>query len=98
VRLQRESINSNDREHDGLWYFIIVGTEEQGDRVERIEDALSLTELPCYCYANSKHYQTWGHFSDRCPVYSDGYSSGYWIPVDLVAAFKAAWKVAKKTA
>ena len=97
MRLQRNSIKDEGIQYHGTWYFTIEGTEEQGEQVERIEIALSETKLTSYYFANNMQYKIWGHFCDGCPVYSDGYSSGYWIPVQLVDEFKAAWKIAKKT-
>ena len=37
-----------------------------------------------------------GHQHDRCPCYADGWGCGYWVDISDVAAFKEAYKSAKR--
>lgn len=94
MKLVRESIKLGS-EYNGKWHFIIRGNDAA--LLEKVEDILSSMTSDFGSNHNGVFYQEkWEEYCDGCPCYEDGYSSGYWIPVDMVPEFKDAWKKAKK--
>lgn len=94
MKLVRESIKLGS-EYNGKWHFIIRGNDAV--LLEKVEDALSAMTSDFGARPDGTFYhEKWEEYCDGCPCYEDGYSSGYWIPVDMVPEFKDAWKKAKK--
>lgn len=93
MRLVRNSINLGS-ETNGKWLFTIEGNPEQETDIERIETALRSMETGVV-FAEGK-FQTFNDFCDLCPLYNEGIGCGFWVPIELVQEFKAAWKIAKK--
>lgn len=91
MKLQRNSINFGS-EYNGKWHFIIEGKDPEA--IEAAEDRLCKMETG-YIRGDGL-VLTWKTYCDGCPCYDDGYGSGFWVPVEEVEAFKAAWKIAKK--
>lgn len=96
MKLVRESIKLG-TEYNGKWWFTIDGNN--ADELEAAQDRLSSMETGSHVVRadGSLKAERWNDYCDGCPCYEDGHSAGYWIPVDMVDSFKAAWKIAKKT-
>lgn len=89
MQLKRESVKDN--EVKGKWLFYIHDTNEA--LLEKVEDILS--NLECSYSINGQPIK-WKEYCDCCPLYNEGTSSGFWIPIEDVEEFKQAWKQAKK--
>lgn len=92
MKLVRESIKLGS-EYNGKWNFVIH--DNDAERLERVEDALCAMSTG---FSIGGEEKTWHSYCDLCPLYEEGISSGFWIEIDDVPAFKEAWKIAKKTA
>lgn len=91
MKLQRQAINLG-KEYRGKWYFII-----EGNNPEEIEEAeMRLCAMETGASLGGR-ILTWEDYCDGCPCYNDGFGSGFWIEIEEVEAFKAAWKIAKKS-
>lgn len=92
MKLVREAIKLGN-EYNGKWYFIIY--DDNAEKLEKVEDALRAMETGA---SVGGKVMTWENYRDGCPCYNDGFGSGFWVDVEDVPAFKAAWKIAKKMA
>lgn len=90
MKLQRESIKLGS-EHRGKWLFYIH--DDNPEALEAAEDRLRAIECN---HTIGSEVVTWDKYCDGCPCYEDGFGSGFWIDVEDVEEFKAAWKKAKK--
>lgn len=91
MKLTRESIKLG-TEYNGKWAFCIRGND--ADDIERVEEILCEMETG---YSVGGVAKTWGDNCDHCPLYDEGFGSGFLIAVEDVPAFKEAWKAAKKS-
>ncbi|BBC78307.1 Hypothetical protein KNT65_gp186 [Escherichia phage EcS1] len=91
MKLKRNSINLGN-EYRGKWYFTIEGNDPEA--IEAAEIRLRAMETGSSLGGRDL---TWEDYCDGCPCYDDGFGSGFWIEIEEVEAFKAAWKIAKKT-
>ncbi|WKC55759.1 hypothetical protein R31_39 [Klebsiella phage R3_1] len=89
MKLQRESIKLGS-EYRGKWQFCIY--DNNPEELERVEEALCEMDTGFTMGGESR---TWNDYCDGCPSYEDGFGSGFWIDIDDVPAFKAAFKLAK---
>lgn len=89
MKLQRESIKLGS-EYNGKWQFCIY--DKNPEAIELVEEILCGMETGASVGGKTEH---WHDYCDLCPCYEDGYGSGFWIPVDMVPDFKAAFKLAK---
>lgn len=90
MKLKRESIK--DPEVKGKWLFVISGKSSEAEKIEELEMALRAEKTG---YSVGGREITWDDYCDGCPLYEDGMSSGFWIAIDDVEAFKASWKKVK---
>lgn len=90
MKLQRRSIK--DSEVKGKWYFVISGKDSEAEKIESLETALR-AEYTGYSVGGREI--PWDDYCDGCPLYEDGMSSGFWIAIGDVEAFKASWKKVK---
>lgn len=90
MKLQRESINLGS-EYRGQWSFSIRDKSE--DALVAVETALNSIVIGV---RGDGRNITWKDYCDLCPVYDEGISCGYMIPVEMVDEFKADFKKAKK--
>lgn len=95
MKLVRESIKLG-TEYNGKWWFTIE--HDDAEELEAIQYKLSSMETGSHVVNKdgSLKAERWNDYCDGCPCYEDGFSAGYWIPVDMVDRFKADWKKAKK--
>lgn len=91
MKLERQSVNDPEAKR-GTWLFYITGKESEIGLIEKAESLLCDMVTPWTVGGNEVK---WQKHSDTCPGYSDGYSSGFWIPMDHVEEFKEAWKQVK---
>lgn len=89
MKLQRESIKLGPG-YRGKWQFCIY--DNNPEELERVEEILCSMDTG---FSIGSESVLWSDRCDHCPCYSDGYGSGFWIDVDDVPAFKAAFKLAK---
>ena len=89
MRLQRESIKLGSG-YRGKWQFCIY--DNNPEELERVEEILCAMDTGFSIGSDSV---LWSDHCDHCPCYGDGYGSGFWIHVEDVPAFKAAFKLAK---
>lgn len=89
MQLKRESINLGS-EYRGKWNFCIYDTNP--GELERVEQALCAMATG---FSIGSKAVLWADHCDQCPCYEDGYGSGFWIHVEDVPSFKAAFKLAK---
>ncbi|ANM46595.1 hypothetical protein BI036_gp119 [Morganella phage vB_MmoM_MP1] len=87
MKLQRHSIKVQDTA--GKWYFTLL--DNDAELLEKADMLLGAEATP-----NNADEATWDGYSDQCSDYNGGEGVGYWIPVELVEAFKASWKKVKK--
>lgn len=90
MKLQRESINLGS-EYRGHWSFSIRDNNEEA--LISVEKALNSIVIGV---RGDGRNITWKDYCDLCPLYDEGISSGYMIPVEMVDEFKADFKKAKK--
>lgn len=90
MKLQRESIKLGS-EYRGKWNFCIY--DNNPEELERVEEILC--EMETGAARGDGHIYTWSDYCDHCPCYEDGFGSGFWIEIEDVPAFKAAFKIAK---
>lgn len=90
MKLQRESINLGS-EYRGQWSFSIRDNNEEA--LISVEKALNSIVVGV---RGDGREITWRDYCDLCPLYDEGISSGYMIPVEMVDDFKADFKKAKK--
>lgn len=88
MKLRQNPVKDSSRR--GCHYFTIENAEP--GRLERVEEALCATECS---FSIGGDGALWGDFCDGCPCYNDGFSSGFWIKVEHVEEFKAAYKSVK---
>lgn len=88
MKLQRNPLNDSERR--GTWYFTIEG--KNAEAIETAENNLRAMECSFTLGGESV---TWDKFCDGCPCFEDGFGSGFWIRIEDVEEFKAAWKKAK---
>lgn len=90
MKLQRESVNLGS-EYRGQWSFSI--REKNPATLEAVENELNKIEIGI---RGDGRIITWRDYCDLCPLYDEGISSGYMIPVEMVDQFKADFKKVKK--
>ena len=91
MKLKRQAVKLGN-EYNGKWYFIIESNN--AELLEAAEDRLCSMETGSV--RGDGYVFTWEDYCDGCPCYDDGFGSGFWIEIEDVPAFKAAWKIAKK--
>lgn len=91
MKLQRVSIKLGSG-YRGKWQFCIY--DKNPEELERIEEILCKMETGAV--RGDGHVYTWKDYCDLCPCYEDGFGSGFWIDIEDVSDFKAAFKLAKK--
>ncbi|AIX12231.1 DUF5417 domain-containing protein [Citrobacter phage Moon] len=89
MKLQRQSIKLGSG-YRGKWNFCIL--DNNPEEIERVEEILCGMDTGFSVGGEAK---TWNDYCDNCPCYEDGFGSGFWIDVEDVPAFKAAFKLAK---
>ena len=90
MKLQRQSIKLGSG-YRGKWNFCIL--DNNPEEIERVEEILCGMDTGFSVGGEAK---TWNDYCDNCPCYEDGFGSGFWIDVEDVPDFKAAFKLAKK--
>lgn len=89
MKLNRNKMEDSSKR--GTVHFTIE--DKNPARIEAAENALCDMECPFRIGGESI---TWGKYCDDCPCFEDGFGSGFWISIEDVEAFIAAWKIAKK--
>ena len=91
MRLKRENNQSAEyKSLRGKSYFRIVGKEDEGDIIRKIDDAIG-AEIKCFDAAD-KPYTWYNECNDYCAEYQEGQGSGWFVDHDDVEEFKALWK------
>ena len=98
MRLVRNEVTSANAHLRGYKaHFTIecsVDNEKDMATLEAVEDALRAIETGVM---GDGKITTWEDVCDTCPVYDEGYSSGFWVELADIEQFKADYKTAKKS-